>query len=144
MTDVISTSTQTYSIIKDMDIDWGGIPDRTNKTLTLRCITRPYEIHNDQTGTVFDFQIPVVIEAYERDSAAVANRKEPQQLVKLEKQIMEFISLNKYGLQEDGISHMVVTGSQIRPVDEDEMGLANWFKLTMNVQMTYRLQYTVA
>ena len=39
---------------------------------------------------------------------------------------------------------MVVRDTQIRPVDEEEIGLANWFKLTIVVLLYYRLKYALA
>ena len=140
---VTATSTHTYTILRDMDIDWGAGPDRTNKIITINCISQEPNIKDDGTGSVFDYSWPVTIEAFVRDTKARPNKREPQQLIKLEKDIIQFLTLNKFGLQEDGISHIVVRNSQIRAVDEEEMGLANWYKLTITVLLQYRLKYAV-
>lgn len=152
MTDVTATSTHVYAIgpvfshltIPLTDIDFGAIPDRTNKGITIKCTTMKHSLRNNQTGHTFDFEVPVSIDVYCRDSRAVAERREPEKLVELEKYITEFISTNRFGLQSDGISHMVVRDTQIRPVDEEEIGLANWFKLTIVVLLYYRLKYALA
>lgn len=145
MPTVTSTSTHIYTIFQDMDIDFGAIgPDRTNKIITCRCIPLDPEIKDDGTGKVFDYSAPVRIEVYARDNKARPNRREPQQLIKLEKDILEFLMLNRFGLQNEGISHITVQNSQIREVDESEHGLSNWWKLTINVLMQYRLQVSLA
>ena len=152
MADVIVTSTHVYAIgpvfshltIPLTDIDFGAIPDRTNKNITIKCTTLQNSVRNNNTGNTFDFEVPVSIDVYCRDSTATAQRREPEKLVELEKYLIEFISTNRLGLQSDGISHMVVKNSQIAPVDDEESDLANWYKLTIMVSLHYRLVHALA
>lgn len=145
MATVTATSTHIYAILNTQDIDFGAIgPDRTNKIITCNTIPLEPEIKDDGTGNVFDYSAPVRIEVFVRDNKARPQRREPQQLVKLEKDITEFLMLNRFGLQNEGISHIMIKDSQIREVDESEYGLSNWWKLTINVLMQYRLQITLA
>ena len=145
MVDVIAKSRHIYTILNTQDIDWGAIgPDRTKKPITINCIPLDPEIKDDGTGNVFDYSAPVRIEAYVRDNKARGERREPQQLVKLEKDILEFLMLNRFGLINEGISNITVQNSQIREVDKSEFDLSNWFKLTINVSLQYRLKVSLA
>lgn len=150
MTDVLATTTHKYNILLNpvtlSEIDIGALgPDRTNKSITLRCLIPggTLNIKDDQTGTVFDVEVPVVIECFVRDVTATAKRREPPKIIQLEKYLEEFIATNKYSLQDEGVSHIILRNSTVRPVDSSESRLGNWWKLTVNVLMIYRLRYEI-
>jgi len=144
-TTVTATNTHSYTILNTQDIDWGAKgPDRTNKTIVIDCISLDPDIKDDGTGNVFDYSYPVQIVVYARDNNARRKRREPQQIVKLEKDIIQFLSLNRFGLQSEGISHITIKDSQMRAVGTDEYGLSNWYKLTITTLLQYRLKYAVS
>lgn len=144
MADILVNSRHKYNIGGlPSDIKFGAIgPDRMG-SITMRCVTKPFEIKDDTTGNVFDIEVPVDIECYVRDNKAVGKRREPPQVIQIEKYLIDFIALNKFSLQNEGISHIIITGTQTRPVDKEEYDLANWYKLTINVLLVYRLRYEV-
>ena len=134
----------TFNItIPGVDIDYGGMPDRTNKIITLRTIYRSYRVNNDidATGNVVDFMVPVEIEVYVRDITARGKRIEPPKLIELEKYITEFIAINKYSWQAEGINTVKILNTQKRAVDESEFGLSDWYKLSVNVLLHYWMKY---
>lgn len=141
MVTVVSTSLQQYQILNPIDIEYGATPDRYTKGMLLRCVQiRPEDVEQDGQGVTFDYMAPVTIQVFVKDGAARAKRQEPQQLVKIEKKLIEFLNINKFSLIPDGISHMKVTRSSIIPIDENEYGESNWFRLDVNIELQYRLK----
>lgn len=141
MTTVVSYSIHRYQILNDIEIDYGAVgPDRTNKIMTLRCIPLEQEIKDDGQGATFDYTAPVRIEVYCRDIKASGKRQEPQQLIRMEKKLMDFLNINKFALMDDGISHITVRNTRIREVDKSEYELSNWYLLEITVDLQYRLK----
>ena len=130
--------------IPDEDVDYGGIPDRTDKDITLRVIYRRYMIDNnvDATGNVVQFQVPVEIEVFVRDNDARGERIEPPKLIQLEKYIVEYIATNKYSLMDEGINSIKILNVQKRAVDKTEYSMSSWWKMTINVLLQYWMKYT--
>jgi hypothetical protein len=75
-----------------------------------------------------------------RDNYAASQRREATKLVQMEKYIIELLATNKHSLQDEGISHIVVTGAISTEVDENDYGLNNWYVLRVNVLLVYRLR----
>ena len=142
MTTVISTSIHRYKIINDIEIEYGATPDRHISNILINCTSLSQDkIKDTGEGLAFDYTAPVRIEVFVRDTKTTGERKEPQQLVRLQKELIEFLNLNKHSLMDEGISHMTIRNVIMREIDKAEYGLNNWHKMEIIVELQYRLKW---
>jgi hypothetical protein len=137
LANVIENSIHKYRIFTTLIV---GPIDRSD--IYVRTVTREFEPKDDATGNVFDYEVPVTIEVYLRDNTAIAERREPLQLIEIEKFLIELFTTSKYDLQNDGISHIMIKSTMIRPVDQFMNKLGNWYKLDVDILVVYRLKYS--
>ena len=141
MTTVTQTSTHRYKIINDITIEYGATPDRHTKDTLINCVQLPNKVQDTGEGLAFDYTAPVRVEVFVRDSKASGERREAQQLIRLKKELVEFLNLNKHSMMEEGVSHLTIRNVTMREIDKAEYGLNNWHKLEIIVELQYRLKW---
>ena len=130
----------TNDTIPISDVDFGSIPDRTTKVLTVRVYPIIDFQRPDIGSTYFSFEVPVAIDVWCRDVSAQAERREPTLLVNMNTYLRDFISTNRLGLRSKGINNMTLEESRIIPDDPDDEQDTVWFHLVVQVRMKYYMK----
>lgn len=128
------------------DIDVGATPVRTNKRIAIKVRTIQKFEDNDIVigGRFIEIKGIVAIDIYVRDIKAVAEAREPTDIIELEKYIVNFITTNKLAFQDEGISHVTIR-NVTTPILMDEWptkgkGDTVWFRETIFMDMYYWLR----
>lgn len=141
MSTVTSILTCKYHIHKKVtssDIDFGATPDRTNKSITLRCTTLKEEIKEMGVGAfIYTILVPVSIDIYQRRRVLPGLREESQSLIDIEKSLVNFFAINRLSLQQYGINHAQVRSIQTTLDDTEE-----WYHTKVIVDTFYQMRAT--
>lgn len=122
------------------NIDFGAMPDRSNKPITIKTYIVFSNIVNADIGAnFFGFDVPVSIDVFVRDLSASSQRREPTQLVAIESYLRDFISTNMLGLRDKGINNMhISTVDYVESPPSDEQDVVWW-----HLVITCRIYYTM-
>lgn len=124
-------------------IDFGANPSRTTKAITLRCnppLTTAEE--EDMSGNTTQFEERVLIDVAVRDIKAGGRRlgREPEDLVTIEKYLVDLLAINRLALRSQGIQYIDVLGTQTFSELEGGGGEENqqlWFHVIITVRLHY-------
>ena len=118
-------------------IDFGAWPDRTNKTITLRCYRVVTNVYDQDVGShMYAFDIPVAVDIYLRDIKAPGLRQESLRLIAIETYLRDFTILNRLGLRDKGVDHIDLVNSEVIPEPLNETSEV-WFHLVVTIRMYY-------
>jgi len=122
--------------VKDR-IDFGAWPDRTNKTITLRCYRVVTNVYDQDVGShMYHFDIPVAVDIYLRDLKAIGARQESVRMIAIENYLRDFITLGRLALRDKGVDHIDLVNSEVIPEPPDQISEV-WFHLVVTVRMYY-------
>lgn len=128
-------------------IDWGAVPPRTNKAITLRCSAPASDIKEQNLGgQVFKFTQKIFIDSYVRaiKSEGLRLGREPDRLVAMEKWLTEYLAVNRLSLQDEGIQYIELLSAQTTPeVVGGEENQQVWYHLQLMVALHYWLRTVV-
>lgn len=127
-------------------IDIGATPIRTTKGITLRCYTPETRVTEQGIGgAVNEFYERVVIQVAVRDPKAEGESlgREPQELITIEKYLIELIKTNREALHDDGVQYMDVMSAEIFPtIVGGEESQQVWYVLNLTVKLCYWMRIT--
>lgn len=127
-------------------IDFGATPNRTKKGITLRCSSPVTEVEEeDITGLVFKFEQRVVIDVYVRDIKGEGKRlgREPDDLVAIEKYLVDFLAINRLALKDEGIQYMEVLNTQtLAEIPGGEENQQLWYHMIVTLVLHYWMRAT--
>lgn len=135
-----TTPTSNPNLPVKTSIDFGALPDRAIKPITIRTYTVFSNIRYADIGAnFFGFDVPVSIDVFVRDIKASAERREPTALVAIEAYLRDFISTNRLGLRDKGINNFgISTVDYIQEPPDDEEDVV-WFHLVIQVRIYYTM-----
>jgi hypothetical protein len=127
-------------------IDFGATPSRTNKGITLRCSTPETRITEQGIGgAVNEFYERVIIEVAMRDPKAEGEYlgREPQELISIEKYLVDLIKTNRGALHDEGVQYMDVVNVEMFPeIEGSEENQQIWYHLNITVILCYWMRIT--
>lgn len=127
-------------------IDFGTTPVRTKKAITLKVSTPVTEVREQSLeGNTFKFTQQVVVDVYVRDAKAPGLRlgREPADLVKLEKYLVDYFAINRLAFRDQGVQYMEVVGTQTFPeIIGGEENRQVWYRLSVHCRAHYWLRAT--
>lgn len=127
-------------------IDFGATPVRTTKGITLRCFTPETRITEQGLGgAVNEFYERVIIQVSMRDPKAEGEYlgREPDELIAIEKFLIDLIKTNRNALHDEGVQYMDVISAEIFPsLEGGEENAQIWYNLNLTVKLCYWMRIT--
>lgn len=123
------------------EVDFGAMPDRTIRGVTLRTYITYENVRAADIGSqFFSFDVPVSVDVFVRDVKASAERREPTALVAIDTYLRDYISTNRLALRSKGINNMMVSDiNYISEPPDDEQDVV-WYHLVVTVRMYYHMR----
>jgi len=120
-------------------IDFNASPDRTNKTITLKVIPLVQRIEDAAIGgSTYDFNIPLMINIYQRSIDAESGRKpDITHLKEIENYLLDWFVMNRLSLIDDGISNLQIKNIYTFGEDRNIVSGQVWFRLAVLVDVHY-------
>lgn len=127
-------------------IDFNASPDRTNKTITLKVIPLIARIEDAAVGgSTYDFNIPLMINVYQRSINAQPGRKaDIMHLKEIENYLLEWFVMNRLSLVDEGISNLQIRNIYSFGEDRDVVKGQIWFRLSIIVDVHYWMKAQTA
>jgi hypothetical protein len=118
------------------DIDFGTRPDRTTKSITMEVRERTDVEDENIGGSLQKYTSEVDVHIFVRDVKMRGNKREPQELIDLEKYVIEYIALNRLNFIDRGIQNILITGVQSF-IDTEYVKQGVWYHTIVTLEVRY-------
>lgn len=120
------------------DIDFGTDPARTTKSITMK-ITESTQVKDKNLGgMVQKYTSTIEVHIFVRDITMRGIRTEPQDLIDLEKYVIEYIALNRLAFVSQGISNIQILAVD-SSIDETYAKQGVWYHTVVTLEAHYYL-----